>query len=162
MTDLHSPRPFCLRTGRIDDGQRQKTGRPPAIEGTVNHFGAAAVISARANIMASGEPDVTDSPVCVPFGTFTHDLHWISLTWFKSARCDQRGPRCEIHGRVLDPSLRRYSTAPASRLFWSTARYAKNVTRPRKTDVSDASWLQAAGISVMVSFLRRQLFDQNS
>jgi transposase len=114
--------------------------------------------------MAAVNPDASDMPVRA-FGTFTQDLHDLA-DWFKS--CGVTSVAMESTGVYWIPAFE-VLEGHGFQVILVNARYAKNVPG-RKTDVSDAGWLQqlhsygllrgsfrpAAEISTLRAYLRQR------
>jgi transposase len=86
--------------------------------------------------MAAINPNTDDNPVRA-FGTFTGDLHEMAR-WFKA--CDVTSVAMESTGVYWIPAYE-ILEQHGFHVILVNARYAKNVPG-RKTDVSDAAWLQ--------------------
>ena len=101
------------------------------------HPDAAAIdIGAKMHVAAVG-PDRDPEPVRT-FGTFTGDLHRLA-DWFERVR--GRDGRHGVRPGSTGSRSSRSSSSAASRCVLVNARDAKHVPG-RKTDVSDAQWLQ--------------------
>jgi len=114
--------------------------------------------------MAAINPDVDDNPVR-EFGTFTGDLHEMAR-WFKE--CGVTSVAMESTGVYWIPTYE-VLEEHGFQVFLVNARYAKNVPG-RKTDVSDAAWLQRlhsygllrgsfrpeAGVATLRAYLRQR------
>ena len=112
--------------------------------------GAAAIDIGSRMHMAAVSPESDETPIRA-FGTFTHDLHDLA-DWFKA--CGVTSVAMESTGVYWIPAfeiLERHGFE----VILVNARYAKNVPG-RKTDVSDAAWLdRVPGHGVAHGFARR-------
>ena len=98
--------------------------------------GAAAIDIGSTMHMAAVNPNTDDNPVRA-FGTFTGDLHDMAR-WFKA--CGVTSVAMESTGVYWIPAYE-VLEEHGFHVILVNARYAKNVPG-RKTDVSDAAWLQ--------------------
>lgn len=98
--------------------------------------GAAAIDIGSTMHMAAVNPNADDNPVRA-FGTFTGDLHDMAR-WFKA--CGVTSVAMESTGVYWIPAYE-VLEEHGFHVILVNARYAKNVPG-RKTDVSDAAWLQ--------------------
>ena len=126
--------------------------------------GAAAIDIGSTMHMAAINPQVDDNPVRA-FGTFTGDLHEMAR-WFKA--CGVTNVAMESTGVYWIPAYE-VLEQHGFNVILVNARYAKNVPG-RKTDVSDAAWLQRlhsygllrgsfrpeAGVATMRAYLRQR------
>lgn len=126
--------------------------------------GAAAIDIGSTMHMAAINPQVDNNPVRA-FGTFTGDLHEMAR-WFKA--CRVTSVAMESTGVYWIPAYE-VLEQHGFNVILVNARYAKNVPG-RKTDVSDAAWLQRlhsygllrgsfrpeAGVATMRAYLRQR------
>lgn len=98
--------------------------------------GAAAIDIGSTMHMAAVNPNADDSPIRA-FGTFTQELHDMAR-WFKT--CGVTSVAMESTGVYWIPAYE-ILEEHGIHVILVNARYAKNVPG-RKTDVSDAAWLQ--------------------
>lgn len=131
---------------------------------TMVNPGAAAIDIGSTMHMAAINPEVDNNPVRA-FGTFTGDLHdmarWFSASGVTSVAMESTGVYWIPAYEVLEQH--------GFHVILVNARYAKNVPG-RKTDVSDAAWLQRlhsygllrgsfrpeAGVATMRAYLRQR------
>jgi transposase len=126
--------------------------------------GAAAIDIGSTMHMAAVNPNADDSPIRA-FGTFTQELHDMAR-WFKT--CGVTSVAMESTGVYWIPAYE-ILEEHGIHVILVNARYAKNVPG-RKTDVSDAAWLQRlhsygllrgsfrpeAGIATLRAYLRQR------
>jgi transposase len=126
--------------------------------------GAGAIDIGSTMHMAAINPSAADKPVR-EFGTFTGDLHEMAR-WFKASGVTSVA--MESTGVYWIPSYEVLETH-GLHVILVNARYAKNVPG-RKTDVSDAAWLQRlhsygllrgsfrpeAGVATLRAYLRQR------
>lgn len=126
--------------------------------------GAAAIDIGSTMHMAAINPNIDDNPVRA-FGTFTGDLHDMAR-WFQA--CGVTSVAMESTGVYWIPAYE-VLEEHGFHVILVNARYAKNVPG-RKTDVSDAAWLQRlhsygllrgsfrpeAGVATMRAYLRQR------
>jgi len=126
--------------------------------------GAAAIDIGSTMHMAAVNPRADDNPVRA-FGTFTGDLHELAR-WFKA--CRVTSVAMESTGVYWIPAFE-ILEQHGFHVILVNARYAKNVPG-RKTDVSDAAWLQRlhsygllrgsfrpeAGVATLRAYLRQR------
>jgi len=126
--------------------------------------GAAAIDIGSTMHMAAINPHADDHPVRA-FGTFTNELHEMAR-WFKA--CGVTSVAMESTGVYWIPAYE-VLEQHGLHVILVNARYAKNVPG-RKTDVSDAAWLQRlhsygllrgsfrpeAGVATLRSYLRQR------
>ena len=113
---------------------KKTTGGRPELKAV--NVGAAAIDIGSKMHMAAVNPASTDVPVR-SFGTFTQDLHDLA-DWFKA--CGVMSVAMESTGVYWIPVYEILEQRGFD-VILVNARYAKNVPG-RKTDVSDAEWLQ--------------------
>lgn len=141
---------------------RAKSGDPASL--SMVNPGAAAIDIGSTMHMAAINPEAGDSPVRV-FGTFTGDLHdmarWFKASGVTSVAMESTGVYWIPAYEVLEQH--------GFHVILVNARYAKNVPG-RKTDVSDAAWLQRlhsygllrgsfrpeAGVATLRAYLRQR------
>ena len=126
--------------------------------------GAAAIDIGSTMHMAAVNPNADDNPVRA-FGTFTNELHDMAR-WLKT--CGVTSVAMESTGVYWIPAYE-VLEQHGFHVILVTARYAKNVPG-RKTDVSDAAWLQRlhsygllrgsfrpeAGVATLRAYLRQR------
>ena len=141
---------------------RAKSGSLDAI--SMVSPGAAAIDIGSTMHMAAINPSADDNPVRA-FGTFTGDLHDMAR-WFKA--CGVTSVAMESTGVYWIPAYE-ILEEHGFHVILVNARYAKNVPG-RKTDVSDAAWLQRlhsygllrgsfrpeAGVATLRAYLRQR------
>jgi transposase len=141
-----------------------RTKSPGAQAMAMVNPGAAAIDIGSTMHMAAINPNADDNPVRA-FGTFTGDLHDMA-GWFKA--CGVTSVAMESTGVYWIPAYE-ILEEHGFHVILVNARYAKNVPG-RKTDVSDAAWLQRlhsygllrgsfrpeAGVATLRAYLRQR------